>query len=136
MLKDGHLVWETASPGSSTSLNLTAEGYAPPTVVGDVVLVGRAGFDNASDGYSFQYSKGEISGKLLHETELETNFHGGIAVQGKHVMWGTGYATAYIGNGTFSMLRKSGNKPFLLNLASLAKWRVYGVCKSEEPVQR
>lgn len=108
-LADGRIVWETATPGATSSLIGVA--YNPPTVVGGVVLVGKTGLDNSTGG--FEYSKGALlvldkaSGKLVHELDLDANFHSGIAVQGEYVMWGTGYrlGVTYFGKGLFSVAK-------------------------------
>ncbi|KAF2098353.1 Quino protein alcohol dehydrogenase-like protein [Rhizodiscina lignyota] len=104
-LKDGTIIWEVAPPGGNSSI--TAYANNPPTVVGDLVLTGRTGFENSTEGY--ENSTGALlafdkaSGKLVHLVELETNFHSGVAVQGEYIMWGTGYRqyTTYSGNGSF-----------------------------------
>ncbi|KAK4542029.1 hypothetical protein LTR36_007229 [Oleoguttula mirabilis] len=82
-LKTGSLVWETVSPGNSTSV-------VPPTVVNDVVLVGRTTLNNTGGPGAFLVLD-KHSGEILREVPLDSSFHGGIAVQDGYVMFGTGY---------------------------------------------
>ena len=88
-LSDGAKLWETAVPQNGVA-------YAPPTVVGDLMLVGRTGLDPNGTSLYDQTAGGFVAldkatGRVLMELPLETNFHGGIAVVGDHVFFGTGY---------------------------------------------
>src|SRR3569833_347561 len=89
-LSTGAILWETAVPMNGVSLG-------PPTVVGDIVLVARTGQD--PDGTaSYDQSQGGLvalnkaTGSVIMDLTLSTNFHGGIAIQGKYVLFGTGYS--------------------------------------------
>ena len=89
-LANGEILWETAVPRNGVSLG-------PPTVVGDIVLVARTGQD--PDGTaSYDQSQGGLvalnkaTGAVLVDKELSTNFHGGVAIVGKYIMFGTGYS--------------------------------------------
>lgn len=93
-LATGKLTWETASPRNSTSV-------VPPTVVGDAVLVGRTTY-NSTGGPGALLVIDKHSGTIMHEYGLESAFHGGIAVQGNYVMFGTGYSRSATFNGTGS----------------------------------
>jgi outer membrane protein assembly factor BamB len=99
-LLNGSLIWEVDAEGIARSM---------PTIVGDLVLVGRTGTDPNSDG-SYDETLGSFvvlnkaTGTLLVDRELDANFHGGIAVKGRHIMFGTGYNT-FTGNGTFHVMQ-------------------------------
>jgi len=88
-LASGAILWETAVPNNGTS-------YAPPSVVGDLVLVGKTGIDpNATQNYDttngslIALDKG--TGTLVREFVLDTNVHSGVAIQGEYVLFGLGY---------------------------------------------
>ena len=101
-LTDGTVLWETQST-PNTSLSLV-----PPSVVNDVVLVGRTGL-NISDSFTGThgtlFALNSQSGAVIKELSLDANFHGGIAVQDEYVMFGTGYQTFVNGTGSFYVLR-------------------------------
>ncbi len=86
----------------------------PPTVVGDLVLVGRTGSLDDPTG-NFENSPGGLlaldkaTGAVLLDLTLDANFHGGIAVVDSYVMFGTGYAPfmGYTGNGSFYVMKVS-----------------------------
>jgi outer membrane protein assembly factor BamB len=89
-LSDGRILWETPVPMNGVSLG-------PPTVVGDLVLVARTGQDpNGADSYD--QSQGGLvvldkaNGTLITDFLLTTNFHGGVAVDGPYILFGTGYS--------------------------------------------
>ena len=100
-LKTGSLLWETQVPESSVA-------QVPPTVVGDLVLVGRTG-----SGADFEDSDGGLvalnkqTGQIVLDLELDANFHGGIAVVDNYIMFGTGYAPfmGYFGGGSFYVMQ-------------------------------
>lgn len=88
-LASGAILWETTMPNNGSS-------YAPPSVVGDLVLVGKTGIDpNATQNYDttnrslIALDKG--TGRLVKEFVLDTNFHSGVAIQGGYVLFGLGY---------------------------------------------
>ncbi|KAF2659366.1 Quino protein alcohol dehydrogenase-like protein [Lophiostoma macrostomum CBS 122681] len=89
-LSDGSLLWETPAP-----LNGYAAG--PPTVVGDLVLVARTGQD-PNGTRSYDQTQGGLvalnkaNGDLISDFMLTTNFHGGVAVDGPYILFGTGYS--------------------------------------------
>lgn len=100
-LADGTILWDTQSmPNTSLSL-------VPPSVVNDVMLVGRSGVNTsdafAGTGGSF-YALNSASGAFLKEISLDANFHGGIAVQDQYVMFGTGYQEFANGTGSFYVM--------------------------------
>ena len=71
-----------------------------------LVLFPRTGVMDEKGAYF--YSQGALvfvekkTGRVVKELVLDTNFNGGIAVQGRYVMFGTGYRNGqnYLGNGT------------------------------------
>jgi len=89
-LLNGTLLWEVPTPG------VGGVAYGPPTVVGDIVLVSKTGSDpngtltfDSTDGSLLAFEK--ATGKLITSFVLDGNFHGGVAVQGQSVLFGTGY---------------------------------------------
>jgi len=103
-LATGKLLWETQSPENSVA-------QVPPTVVGDLVLVGRTG--NLDNPGNFENTNGgliglnKVTGQIVLDLTLDANFHGGIAVVDDYVMFGTGYAPfmGYTGNGSFYAMK-------------------------------
>lgn len=89
-LVDGRILRETPVPRNGISLG-------PPRVVANLVLVARTGQDPNGTA-SYDQSQGGLvalnkaTGQVIVDKELSTNFHGGIAVQGKYVLFGTGYS--------------------------------------------
>ena len=87
---DGTVLWETAAPQDALS-------DVPPSVVNDVVFVGRTG-ENRTGNYELTQggliAMNKVTGKVIKDYDLEINFHGGIAIQGKYIMFGTGYTYA------------------------------------------
>ncbi|KAI7779542.1 Quino protein alcohol dehydrogenase-like protein [Diaporthe eres] len=89
-LSDGKILWETPVPMNGVSMG-------PPTVVGDLVLVARTGED-PNGTTSYDASQGGLvvldksDGTVITDFELTTNFHGGAAVDGPHILFGTGYS--------------------------------------------
>ncbi len=85
-LSTGKILWEIATPSGSGTV-----AYGPPTIAGDLILV-------ADTGYSAYYpTNGSLvaiektTGKVVSNTDVLSAFHGGVAVQGSHVLFGTGY---------------------------------------------
>ncbi|KAA8629559.1 hypothetical protein SMACR_08673 [Sordaria macrospora] len=76
-----------------------------------LVLFPRTGVMDEQGAYF--YSQGALvfvekrTGRVVKELALDTNFNGGIAVQGRYVMFGTGYRNGqnYLGNGTLHVYR-------------------------------
>ncbi|KAK3401444.1 quinon protein alcohol dehydrogenase-like superfamily [Sordaria brevicollis] len=131
-LRTGRKVWEVRVNETGTnSIALTA-----PTVLGKgggskkgrggqkgkgrkggkddddrLALFPRTGVMDANGAYF--YSQGALvfvekrTGRIVKELVLDTNFNGGIAVQGRYVMFGTGYRNgqSYLGNGTLHVYR-------------------------------
>lgn len=100
-LIDGSLVWETASPENSSSL-------VPPTVVNDVVFFGRTGENitgNSQATHGGLVVVNKMTGEIIKDYDLNSNFHGGVAVQNQYVMFGTGYSptAAWNGSGEFQV---------------------------------
>ena len=98
-LVDGSVLWET-SP--------TAFSIVPPTVVGDVVIFGRTGNGGLpikeyvmNDGGLIPVDK--KTGEILKDYPLDATLHGGFAVVGDYVMFGTGYEPPYNGTGRFQV---------------------------------
>jgi len=89
-LANGSILWQTPVPGVGGFC------HAPPSVVGDVVLVVRTGLDPLGDG-SYDQTKGGLvalekeTGEVLVDYELESNSHSGIAVKDGFLFVGTGY---------------------------------------------
>ncbi|KAJ9149185.1 Quino protein alcohol dehydrogenase-like protein [Coniochaeta hoffmannii] len=82
---DGKLFWETQVSERMMS-------YTPPTVVGDVVLVGRVkpiGPISSGDGPLVVLDK--ETGRVLLEYPLNGTLRGGFAVQDRYILFGTGY---------------------------------------------
>jgi outer membrane protein assembly factor BamB len=103
-LATGNILWETQAPDNAIA-------QVPPTVVGDLVLVGRTGNDD--NPANFENTNGSLialnkkTGKVLLNLPLDANFHGGIAVVDNYIMFGTGYAPfmGYTGNGSFYVMK-------------------------------
>lgn len=99
-LKTGDIMWETRSPGATFSI-------VPPTVAGDVVFFGRT--DNGSGAPPYDTTPGGLipidkyTGKILTDLQTKTTFHGGIAVVGEYVMFGTGYEPPFNMTGGISV---------------------------------
>lgn len=89
-LLTGVLLWEIAVPSNGVA-------YGPPTVVGDLVVVARTGTDpNGTANYDV--TKGGLvaiektTGTVVIDYGLNTNFHGGVAIQDRYIFFGTGYS--------------------------------------------
>ena len=99
-LADGSVQWETQAPGHSIAFN-------PPTVVNDIVLTGRTGVDNGTGNFDDTVgglvTLSKTTGAVILDTDLDANFHGGIAVVGSKLIFGTGYwaIDSYDGPGSF-----------------------------------
>jgi hypothetical protein len=88
-LLTGALLWEVAVPA-----NGVAYGY--PSVVGDLVIVGRTGSDpNGTANYDATQgglvATDKATGVVLLDHGLSTTFHGGVAIQDRYMLFGTGY---------------------------------------------
>jgi outer membrane protein assembly factor BamB len=94
-LSSGELLWEIAAPHNNSA-------YVPPSVVGDVVLTGRTGQANTADSPGGLLVLNKATGEILLDYPLDATFHGGIAVQGRYIMFGTGYRQ--VANGSFYVL--------------------------------
>jgi outer membrane protein assembly factor BamB len=84
-LADGKLLWETPVKDNDIA-------YTPPTAVGDIVLVGRVtpnGPITSGDGPLVILDK--ENGDVLLEYPLKGTFRGGVAVQDRYILFGTGY---------------------------------------------
>ena len=99
-LTSGKIIWETPVPANDSSL-------VPPSIVNDVLLIGRSGSYTLSGPVS-QGQKGSLisldkyTGSILKTWDLDSYFHGAVAVVGDFVMFGTGYAGL---EGTFNVWR-------------------------------
>ena len=108
-LATGAIVWETAVPSNGTS-------YSIPGIVGDLVLVGKTGSDpNGTQNYD--RSNGSLialekaTGRVLLDFTLDTNFHGGVAVEDRYVLFGLGYngfEPMALVPGSFNVMKISG----------------------------
>ncbi|KAF2403537.1 Quino protein alcohol dehydrogenase-like protein [Trichodelitschia bisporula] len=95
-IKTGQITWETQTPYNDFS-------YTPPTIVNDVVLVGAAGGKIGGRGKLIALAKG--TGVSLLEIPVDSVLRGGIAVQDKYVMFGTGYSYGNpLNNGSFYVM--------------------------------
>ncbi len=100
-LKTGKLLWETQASKNSVA-------QVPPTVVSDLILVGRTGsgadFENSLGGL---VALNKYTGETLLDIDLNANFHGGIAVANEFIMLGSGYAPfmGYFGQGSMTIMR-------------------------------
>lgn len=86
-LVDGELVWEIQAPGNSLSL-------APPTVVGDVVLVCTSypiNVTGPAEVHGELLALDKYTGRTLLDMALDNVGYGGIAVQNEYVLFGAGY---------------------------------------------
>lgn len=85
-LKDGTLLWEVAVPDQGIA-------FGPPSVVGDLVLVARAGGGSlaAATGNGSIIALKKDSGKLVANFAVVSTPRGGVAIRGKTVLFGSGY---------------------------------------------
>ncbi|KAL8890021.1 MAG: hypothetical protein Q9192_005934, partial [Flavoplaca navasiana] len=89
-LKNGTILWETSSPGNSTTA-------VQPTVVNDLVLTGVGG-PAPYTGPSSLLALNKYTGKILREIRLDASyFQSGIAVVQDYVIFGTGYGSGLLG---------------------------------------
>ena len=100
----GKILWQTPVPDNGTSL-------VQPTVVNDVVLVGKGGPYTSllsGDGPGSFISLDKSTGAILTVVTLDAYFQAGIAVVNDYVFLGTGYGTLSTPNGSFNVwqLRK------------------------------
>lgn len=86
-LKDGTLLWEVAVPNEGIA-------FGPPSIVGDVVLVMRTGGGSLSGvtGNGSLIALQKESGKSLASFPVVSTPHGGVAIRGRTVLFGTGYS--------------------------------------------
>ena len=101
-LRDGGVVWSKATPG----VNIT---QVPPTVVGDLVLVGWTGPEPegvppVSRGPGGLLALKRETGEEVLRYPLDGPFYGGTAVEEEYVFAGTGYKGGQ-GEGHFYVLR-------------------------------
>lgn len=97
-LATGKLLWETQTPDNNLA-------FGPPSVVGDLVVVTRAGQNNANSvntkgGLIFL---SQTTGEILGNIELDANSHSGVAAYGKKLFFGTGYS-GFNGTGSLYVL--------------------------------
>jgi outer membrane protein assembly factor BamB len=103
-LSDGTLLWQVPAPSKGVA-------YGPPSIVGNLVLVAMTGTDpNGTKTYDSTAGSlvaiHKATGKIIDEFGLDTNFHGGVAVQGKYVLFGAGYSsTKQVVPGAFYVMR-------------------------------
>lgn len=104
-LANGTILCEMAVPNGGIS-------FSPPSVVGDIV-VGLTGYNYGGRGAaSFGYGNGSMihmmknNGSIIVNYELEANIHGGFALYGEYIMFGTGYLSydQYKGMASFCVL--------------------------------
>ncbi|KAK4978314.1 hypothetical protein LTR66_004505 [Elasticomyces elasticus] len=100
-LANGKLLWETQS------LPSTSISFVPPSVVNDVVFVGRTG-NNFSDAYVGTHGSlvllDKHTGAVIRDIDLGVNFRGGITIQDQYVMFGSGSQGYTKGNGSFYVM--------------------------------
>lgn len=89
-LLTGALLWEVPVPGNGVA-------YGPPSVVGDLVIVAKTGTDpNGTANYDVTQGAlvaiEKATGVVVLDHVLNTNFHGGVAIEGEYVFFGTGYS--------------------------------------------
>ena len=106
-LTSGKILWETPVPANDSSV-------VPPSIVNNVLLTGRSGSYTPS-GPVAHGQKGSLisldkhTGSILKTWDLDSYFHGAIAVVDDFVMFGTGYATlGVLANGSFNVWRVDG----------------------------
>ena len=104
-LTSGKILWETRVPANDSSV-------VPPSIVNDVLLTGRSG-SYTSSGPVAQGRNGSLisldkfTGSILKAWDLDSFFHGAVAVVGGFVMFGTGYE-GLKADGTFNVWRIDG----------------------------
>ncbi|KAK9481461.1 hypothetical protein V1527DRAFT_147759, partial [Lipomyces starkeyi] len=78
-LADGSLLWETQTPQDSLALS-------PPSVVNDIVVVGRNGSTGTSTGvYGGLLVLAKTTGKAIVEFDLNNYLYGGVAIQNQYI---------------------------------------------------
>lgn len=100
---NGSLLWEVAAPLNSLS-------YGMPSVVGDVVLIYTTNPINVTDPALLHgefLALDKHTGSTLLDIPLDGLGYGGIAVQDKYVLFGTGYNVPIVGitPGSFHVLK-------------------------------
>jgi hypothetical protein len=89
-LLTGALLCEVAVPENGVA-------YGPPSVVGDLVIVAKTG-TNPNGTANYDATQGGLvaikkaTGAIVMNHGLNTNFHGGAAIQDRYVFFGTGYS--------------------------------------------
>jgi outer membrane protein assembly factor BamB len=84
-VRDGSLLWQFPVPKGEMSLVI-------PAVVGDLLLTGGTGpFGYLSPGPGTLIAAKKETGEIVWSFELDGPLQGGIAVEGKYVLLGTGY---------------------------------------------
>ncbi|KAK9343136.1 hypothetical protein V1522DRAFT_454225 [Lipomyces starkeyi] len=99
-LADGSLLWETQTPHDSLALS-------PPSVVNDIVVVGRnapVGQFGAPTGvYGGPVVLAKTTGNVIAEFDLDNDLYGGVAIQNQYILFGTGY-NGHNGTGSFYVM--------------------------------
>ncbi|KAF2764791.1 hypothetical protein EJ03DRAFT_357422 [Teratosphaeria nubilosa] len=89
-LTDGTILWEVQVPRNWSN-------SASPTVANDVVIVGNTGLIDYMPRNNTLYGSvmflGSTSGAALCEIGVDNQMWGGIAVDGRYFLFGTGYAS-------------------------------------------
>ena len=102
-LADGTLVWETPTPQNQSA-------YPPPSVVGDLVLVGRTGVATVAGAAAGTRGglvvMAKATGEVIADIDLDVLFRGGIAIQDNYILFGTGYV-GFQGTGSFYIMQIS-----------------------------
>jgi outer membrane protein assembly factor BamB len=86
----GRIVWETSAPGDGLA-------FGPPSVVGDLMLTTKPAA-TALGGLELLVAPGGLvvldkaTGNILQTVTVDAAFHGGTAVQGLNLLFGTGYS--------------------------------------------
>ncbi|OCL13369.1 Quino protein alcohol dehydrogenase-like protein, partial [Glonium stellatum] len=100
-LVDGTLVWETSTPQDQSA-------YPPPSVVGDLVLVGRTGVATVAGAAAGTrgglVALAKSTGEVIVDIDLDVLFQGGIAIQDNYILFGTGYVR-FQGIGSFYVMQ-------------------------------
>lgn len=101
-LRNGKVVWETVAPGEGVA-------FGPPSVVGDVVVQNgpvRSGAGGLAVEPGALVLLDKRSGRVLRSVGVNGPVHGGAAVQGKYLLFGTGYQ-GYSADGSIHVLKAS-----------------------------
>jgi hypothetical protein len=88
-LATGDILWSVAAPQNGIS-------FAPPSVVRNLVMVGKTGSD-PNGTQSYDQTNGSLvaldkmTGRVVLDYVLDTNTHSGVATHGDYVLLGLGY---------------------------------------------